>query len=136
MYPYGINRRKPRPAAVALGDLLVVTGLVGVGTLHHGGTDPLRFVMVAFPFVLGWFAVAPVAGAYGVYPSIRNELFATVGAWTVSALIGLGIRSTSLFPGSSPPSFGFVMVALGGATVVLWRFVVLRALVRVVRLTR
>jgi hypothetical protein len=136
MYPYGSRRRKPRPGAVALGDLIVVAGLVAAGTLHHGGTDPVHFVMVALPFVLGWFAVAPIAGAYAAYPSVRNEIFATVGTWTVAAVVGLGLRSTATFPGDSPPSFGFVIVAVGGVTVVLWRTVVLRALLFVVRSTR
>ncbi|MFP4175142.1 MAG: DUF3054 domain-containing protein [Halobacteriales archaeon] len=135
MYPYG-SRRKPRPTALALGDLVVVTALVGVGTVHHGGDNPVRVLRVALPFVVGWFAVAPIAGAYGEYPSTKNEIFATVGTWTVAALVGLGVRSTSLFEGSSPPSFGFVMIVIGGAVVVLWRLVVLRVLLFVFRSTR
>jgi hypothetical protein len=135
MYPYR-PRKTPTNAPLALGDLIVVAGLVTAGTFHHGGTDPLHVVSVALPFVVGWFVVAPIAGAYGRYPSTRNELFATLGTWTVAAPVGLGIRSTTFFPGNSPPSFGFVMIALGGFTVVLWRLVVARLAVRVVGVLR
>lgn len=128
MYPYR-RRKKPRGAALALGDLVVVVALVTLGTLHHGRFGPLHAVSVALPFVLGWFVVAPLAGAYGEYPSVRNEAFATLGTWTVAALVGLALRSTRFFAGDSPPSFGFVIVVVGGLSVVLWRTVLARLLV-------
>lgn len=121
---------------LAVGDLVVVVALVAVGAIHHGRTDPLHILSAAVPFVAGWFVISPPAGAYGDYPSRRNELFALLGTWEVAALVGLGIRSTRLFAGDSPPSFGFVMILLGGFTVVLWRLVFVRLLVAVVRWTR
>ena len=122
--------------ALAVGDLVVVVVLVAAGAIHHGRTAPLHILSVSVPFVVGWFIVAPTAGAYSGYPSARNELFATVGAWTVSVLIALGIRSTSFFAGDSPLSFGFVMIVVGGTAVVVWRLLVARLLVAAVRWTR
>lgn len=135
MYPYR-PRKTPPNTPLALGDLIVVAGFVTAGTFHHGGGDPLHVVLTALPFVAGWFVVAPVAGAYSRYPSTTNELFATLGTWMVAALVGLGIRSTTFLPGSSPPSFGFVMIVLGGFVVILWRLVVAPLAVRVVGVLR
>lgn len=130
MYPYG-RRMKPGTVPLALGDLLVVLAFVGVGTYHHGATDPAYALYVAVPFVVGWFVVGPLAGAYANYPSLRNETFATLGTWAVAAVIGLALRSTGLFSGSAHPAFGFVMVVAGGAVFVAWRLVVVRVLYRV-----
>jgi len=135
MYPYD-RRKKPRPAALAVGDLLVVVAFVGVGTYFHGNTDPLHALYVAVPFVLGWFVVAPLAGAYSGFPSLRNEAFATLGIWTVASLLGLGVRSTDLFAGGAALSFGFVMVVGGGFVFVVWRLVVSRAAFRLVAAVR
>jgi len=135
MYPYS-RRDKPRTAVLALGDASVVVALVTAGAVHHGSAAPVRLASVALPFVFGWFVVAPLAGAYAEYPSRRNEAFATLGAWGVAALVGLALRSTSLFVGRSPPSFGFVMVVVGGFAVVSWRLVVARLVVYAVRSTR
>jgi hypothetical protein len=125
MYPYG-KRKKPRTLPLAVGDLLAVIFFVGIGTYHHGATDPLYAVSVSVPFLIGWVAVAPVAGAYGRHPSARNELFSTLGTWEVAALVGLAIRSSTFFSGNAPLSFGFVMVVGGGFFFVLWRLVVAR----------
>ena len=136
MYPYQSNQG-PNPASLAVGDLLVVVSLITVGAAGaHGRTDPLHILAAAVPFVVGWFLIAPLAGAYGGYRSKRSELFALLGTWQAAALVGLGIRSTPLFAGDSPPSFGFVIIVLGGFTVTVWRLGVLRLLVAVVRWTR
>ncbi len=134
MYPYGTEKRRRAPLAV--GDFAVVVAFVGVGTYFHGNTDPLHALYVAVPFVLGWFVVAPVAGAYSSFPSLRNEAFATLGIWVVAALVGLAVRSTDLFVGGAALSFGFVMVVAGGFVFVLWRLVVYRAAVRIAAAVR
>lgn len=125
MRPYleKIDRKK---ALVAVGDALTVLAFVSVGSYHHGNTDPLHFVSAALPFVLGWFLVAPLAGAHGEFPSLRNEATSLLGTWLVAALVGLGLRSTEVFVGDSPPTFGFVVVVVGGASLVVWRLGLVR----------
>ena len=120
MYPYRDTDTDAK--LLVLGDLLTVVAFVSFGSYFpHGNTDPLHALHVAVPFVFGWFVVAPLAGAYGGFPSLRNEAFSLLGAWLVAALVGLGLRSTDMFPGSSPPAFGFVMVVVGGGSLLVWR---------------
>ncbi|MDZ7687487.1 MAG: DUF3054 domain-containing protein [Halobacteriales archaeon] len=111
---------------LAVGDLATVVAFVSVGSYHHGNSDPLYAVYVAVPFLLGWFVVAPLAGAYDGFPSLRNEAFSLLGTWLVAALVGLGLRSTEFFAGNSPPSFGFVMVVIGGGSFLVWRLGLVR----------
>ena len=124
-YSGGVDRRK---ALIALGDTVTVLAFVSVGSYHHGNTDPLQFVSAALPFLFGWFLVAPLAGAYTGFPSLRNEATSMLGTWLVAALFGLGMRSTELFAGDSPPAFGFVIVVVGGLSFVVWRLGVVRLL--------
>jgi hypothetical protein len=131
MYPY--RDADTNAGLLALGDLLTVLAFVSFGSYYpHGNTDPLHAVYVAVPFLFGWFVVAPLAGAYTAYPSQRNEAFSLLGTWLVAALVGLGLRSTGFFPGSSPPSFGFVMVVVGGGSFLLWRLGIARFIRRLV----
>lgn len=131
MYPY--RDADTNAGLLALGDLLTVLAFVSFGSYYpHGNTDPLHAVYVAVPFLFGWFVVAPLAGAYTAYPSQRNEAFSLLGTWLVAALVGLGLRSTGFFPGNSPPSFGFVMVVVGGGSFLLWRLGIARFIRRLV----
>lgn len=128
MYPYK-GKANANGKMLAVGDAITVFSFVAVGSYHHGNTDPLHAVYAAVPFLLGWFVVAPFAGAYGGFPSLRNKTFSLLGTWLVAALLGLGFRSTDLFEGSSPPSFGFVMIVIGGGSLLVWRL----GLVRLIR---
>lgn len=120
MYPYR-GKGEANGKLLAVGDAITVISFVAVGSYHHGNTDPLHAVYAAVPFLLGWFVVAPLAGAYGGFPSLRNKTFSLLGTWLVAALLGLGIRSTDLFAGGSPPSFGFVVIVVGGGSLLVWR---------------
>ena len=120
MYPYE-SRVKTNRSLLAVGDIITVLSFVAVGSYHHGNTDPLHAVYAAVPFLLGWFVVAPLAGAYGGFPSLRNKTFSLLGIWLVAALVGLGVRSTGVFEGGSPPTFGFVIIVIGGGSLLVWR---------------
>lgn len=128
MYPYETGD-ETNPKLLAVGDALTVLSFVAVGSYHHGNTDPLHAAYAAAPFLLGWFVVAPLAGAYGGFPSLRNRMFSLLGTWLVAALLGLGVRSTEFFEGGSPPSFGFVIIVVGGGSLLVWRL----GLVRLIR---
>jgi len=128
MYP-SRRRTLPDTRLLAVGDSFFILLFVGAGVIHHGTTDPFEIATTSVPFLIGWFVVAPLAGAYSSPPSRRVEAFFIIGTWTVGALIGLGIRSTGLFQGGASPSFGFVMVVGGAVVVFLWRFFLLRVVV-------
>lgn len=126
-HPYfgDVDRRK---MLIALGDIVTVLAFVSVGSYHHGNTDPLQFASAALPFLFGWFLVGPLAGAYGGFPSLRDEATSLLGTWLLAALVGLGVRSTDIFAGNSPPAFGFVIVVVGGFSFVVWRLGAVRLL--------
>ena len=131
MYPYR-KKADSKRMLLAVGDLLTVVAFVAVGSYHHGNSDPLYAVYVAVPFLFGWFVVAPLAGAYGDFPSLRNEAFSLLGTWLVAALVGLGLRSTDFFDGGAPPSFGFVIIVVGGVSLLVWRLGLSRLVSRLV----
>jgi len=133
MYPYE-SRSKTNGSLLAVGDIITVLSFVAVGSYHHGNTDPLHAIYAAVPFLLGWFVVAPLAGAYGRFPSLRNKAFSLLGIWLVAALVGLGVRSTDVFEGGSPPSFGFVIVVIGGGSLLVWRLGLSRLVGGILRL--
>ncbi|WP_058365762.1 DUF3054 domain-containing protein [Haloparvum sedimenti] len=120
--------RVPRPAALAAaaGDVTAISAFLGVGLLAHA-INPLAFprhaALTALPFLLAWAVVAPLSGVYG--REIRGDLRALVPrvtvVWTVTSLLGAGLRATPMLPGDSPPTFLLVNVGIGLAFLLPWR---------------
>ncbi len=104
-------------------DLGIVVGLVLFGNVEHGGNpiaEPLASLETVAPFVIGWVAVAALAGVY-----TRDTLTGTDGvrltaiAWIAAANVGLMLRGSPLFEGGTTWPFpvvitGIVLVALLG----------------------
>jgi len=118
------------PGAVALlGDLFVVFGFVAVGISSHGGsplaTLPYLLERVA-PFALAWLVVATLSGVYHrqTLAGVRETVALVTLTWPVAALVGSGLRATSLFPGDAPLPFVLVTVLLGGLLLLAWRVAV------------
>lgn len=126
----GVRRldRSPATAALALGDLVVLVGLLAAGFLQHNPSivdAPVRFADTLAPFLVGWFVASLVVGAYS--PRARRSVpsAALVGGatWVVAALVGATLRSTSFFHGSAPLTFVAVVGGLGLVAFVTWRSV-------------
>lgn len=113
--------------AVAVVDALSLATLIAVGLTSHGEnpvTDPLGTLETAAPFVLGWFAVAVLAGVYAdaVRTNPTRALRATALGWLGAANVGLILRSSPLFDGGAAWPFNLVITGVGLAVLVSWRF--------------
>jgi hypothetical protein len=121
--------RSPRTAALAAGDALAMAAFVYAGEVQHGfppTSYPGRFAGTLAPFLLGWVAVALVAGLYATdaTATLRGTLTRTVPAWLAGILVAHALRLTPLFHGGTTPAFVLVSAVVGGALVVGWRSLV------------
>lgn len=118
--------RSSGAARLALGDLLVVVGFLIVGELNHDINpveSPLVVADTMAPFLAGWVVGALVVGAYapGATRTVRTAVARVAGAWVLAAAIGLALRSTNYFHGSSPWTFALVVTGFGVAFLTAWR---------------
>jgi Protein of unknown function (DUF3054) len=112
---------------LAVGDVMVFLVFATLGMDSHNEiTSPAglaQVVLVAAPFALGWFLVAPFVGAFG--PDVANEprkMFRrTLLAWTLAWPVGLALRW--LFVGHIPPaSFALVVFVFNLIILLVWRW--------------
>ncbi len=115
------NMLDRKRVVVGVVDLVVIVGLVLLGNIEHGGNpiaEPLASLTTAVPFVIGWLAVAALAGVY-TRPGGIDDTRLTAVAWIAAANVGLMIRGSPLFDGGTTWPFpivitGTVLVALLG----------------------
>lgn len=103
---------------LAAADAVTLLALVTAGEIRHGIDilgNPGQVLATAAPFLLGWFLVAALVGAYGdrAFAGGVDTARLTVGAWVGGAGLGLTLRGTSYLAGDSPLSFALVMLTLG-----------------------
>ena len=62
-------------------------------------------------------------GVYGpgAIQSVKAAVALAAGTWVLAAILGLALRSTSLFHGDAPPSFALVVTGIGVASFSAWR---------------
>jgi len=118
----------PAVGGLAAADAATILLLVVAGEIRHGVDvigDPGRVLTTAAPFLLGWFVVAALVGAYGdrAFAGGARTLAVTAGAWLGGAGVGLTLRGTTLLPGNSPLSFAVVITALGTVSLAVVRLV-------------
>jgi len=121
----------PAVGALATADAATILLLILVGEIRHDVdvlADPGRVLTTAAPFLLGWFVVAALVGAYGdrAFAGDARSLAVTVGAWIGAAGVGLTLRGTAVFPGDSPLSFALVITSLGAVALVAGRLLGVR----------
>ncbi len=115
-----------RIIAVALGDavVFVIFSLVGRGNHHEAsGAGALPDVLgTAAPFLVGWFLVAPLVGAYrhSALGPVRSALPRTALAWAVAGPVGLLLRAALLRRGI-PLSFAIVALLFNLGALLAWR---------------
>jgi hypothetical protein len=84
-----------RIAALAAGDLVAFNIVTAIGLLSHGELTGLgalgEVAIVATPFAIGWFLVAPFAGAFraDIAGRPRRILPRAALAWLIALPIGL-----------------------------------------------
>jgi hypothetical protein len=84
-----------RVAILAAGDLVAFNAVTAIGLLSHGeltGLESLgQMALVATPFAIGWFLIAPFAGVFraDVVGQPRRVLPRAALAWLIALPIGL-----------------------------------------------
>lgn len=118
--------RSTATAGLALGDVLVLASFLTMGSVNHG-VDPVsmpgRVAGTVAPFLVGWVVASLVAGAYApdATRTVGTAVIRAVAAWVPAAAIGLTLRSTDFFHGSSPVTFILVVSAVGTVCFSVWR---------------
>lgn len=109
-------------------DPLAIAAFVYVGELSHGSdpfTLPWLYLDTLAPFLIGWTAVVVGAAVLGGCPLVsadpRRSTVVGVTLWIPACLMGLGLRSSSLFHGGAPLTFALVSLGIGGLAVILGR---------------
>lgn len=110
---------------LGLGDVTIVAAFVLAGLVTHEIDpigSPLYAIETVVPFVVGWLAIAPLAGVYGLRShSIGHVVRVITVAWIAAANVGLMLRSSSLFGGGAEWPFALVMTGFGLLVLVGWR---------------
>jgi hypothetical protein len=113
-----------RIIVLAAGDTVAFNAVTAIGLLSHGELTGMaalaEIVTIATPFALGWFAVAPLLGAFrgDVVAQPRHMLSRTALAWLVALPIGLLlwslVRQKSVQPAFAIVTFITNLIVLGG----------------------
>src|SRR5215216_3593152 len=102
-----------RTAVLAVGDALAFMLFAAIGRASHGEASGLNAILqvaeTAAPFMVGWFVIAPFAGAYASASSSRprSMLGRVALAWLIAWPIGLVLR-TLIRSTSSAPTFAVI----------------------------
>jgi hypothetical protein len=111
-------------AVLAAGDAVAILVFAAVGVLsHHEQFTAGKLVITAIPFLLGWFLVAPLVGAfkYDVINRVGRMAVRTLLAWLPAWAIALTLRGL-LFE-HAVPELAFMIVALisNALFLLIWR---------------
>lgn len=114
---------------LVVGDTLVFLIFAVLGRRSHGeaiGTDALlQIVGTAAPFLIGWFIVSPLAGAFrrSLETQPRAMAIRTTLAWVLAWPVALFLRWLfSGFTDSPKVSFAIVALLFNLALLLLWRW--------------
>lgn len=111
-----------------LGDLLVLLSFVAIGRSSHALSmvDISAGLITALPFVLSWFAVAPLFGLYNpdLNRHFRQMLPRLATTWIIAVPVAHVIRALLLgrsIPSGIPLTFVLVSLTFIGLAMLLWR---------------
>ena len=106
------------------GDVLALLAFVLVGLSSHQMTSNVaaNLMRIAAPLLIGWFAVAPLIGAYRLPgPGTRGAfLLRSVLAWPLGIGVGLLLRNT-VFGSPFSPVFAIITLGFTGLFLLGWR---------------
>lgn len=125
-----LSRRVDAGAApLAIGDVLAILLVVGVGMVNHHGVDgvlgdPVDVVVTAIPFLVGWAVGALLVGAYsaGAAESAKAAIPLGIRSWVPAAIIGIGIRGALSVFDVGLGIFLVVMLVTGAVGLGVWRW--------------
>ncbi|AGB32045.1 hypothetical protein C488_05813 [Natrinema pellirubrum DSM 15624] len=108
-------------------DVLCIVGIVLLGRISHSGNpiaEPIASLETVTPFVVGWLAVAALAGVYATdRAGASREFRLPAVTWIAAANVGLMLRGSPLFDGGTTWPFPVVITATGLAVLLGWRLV-------------
>lgn len=114
------------PAVLAVGDTAAILGFVALGLQSHHQTAHWlsNLVRISTPFLIGWFATAPLSRAYRAVRVTRPATFLAHSsqAWFTGMVFGLILRST-VFHENFSLSFSIVSLIFTGLFILGWRSV-------------
>jgi hypothetical protein len=117
---------------LAVGDVLVLVGVMTLGAMNHNGTgivfsDPGYVALTVAPFLLGWAIFAPVIGAYsaGAAESAKASIPLAIRSWVPADVVGVGIWY--FLPGRGTDPIGLVVfttvtILTGAFGLGVWRW--------------
>lgn len=125
-----LSRRVDAGAApLAVGDVLVILVIVGIGMFNHYGVDgvlsnPAAVLITALPFLVGWALGAALIGAYspGAAESAKAAVPLGVRSWVVAAVVGILIRGLLSSFDLALGIFFVVMLVTGSVALGVWRW--------------
>ena len=128
---YTASKEMPYRQAVislAIGDILVFLIFVIIGDTTHGKLSGLasilHIILVALPFIAGWFIVSPFMGMFrrDIFTQPRAMAFRTAAAWLPAWVIAMILRG--IFFDHGVPGRAFMVIALlfNLALLEIWRW--------------
>ena len=115
---------------LAVGDVLVFLIFALIGRQNHGTGKAVgvldniaEIVVIAAPFLIGWFLVAPFFGLYrrGLELQPRKMIQRTILAWVIAWPVGLALRGIFVDHGIPPLTFAIVTLLFNGILLLVWR---------------
>ncbi|HLX58949.1 MAG TPA: DUF3054 domain-containing protein [Ktedonobacteraceae bacterium] len=114
--------------SLAIGDVLVFLVFVIIGDTSHEKLNGLasipHIILVALPFIVGWFIVSPFMGLFqrGIFTQPREMAIRTAIAWIPAWVIAMLLRG--IFFDHGIPGSAFMVIALlfNLALLEIWRW--------------
>jgi hypothetical protein len=109
-----------RPVLATI-DTAAILAFAAVGKASHSGDGSIDFLavaMTALPFLLSWFATAPLLGCYtpGATADVKSAVLQTGKGWIIAVPLGCVLRG--VIKGYVPP-VPFVIVTLISTLIIL-----------------
>lgn len=124
------ERRRSLPRRLTwIGDGAVILLFAALGRASHNsqaGGPIAGTLLVAAPFLAGWYVGAAVTGAYSARSlgNLRTCARTTAAGWVLGSLIGLGIRSIAEHR-IVPAGFAIVTLLFNASLLLGWRLLIL-----------
>ena len=125
-----MNKNNTLPRLILLfGDLGAILLFVFIGQQDHATTDVnnpfFGLLRAAFPFLITWLIVAPIARAYPSAENITLQrlLIRGLNAWLIAAPLGLLLRAFLFERGGIPAIFMLLTLLVAGAFILIWRLI-------------
>src|SRR5712692_1974130 len=128
---YASSKEMPYRQAVislAIGDVMVFLIFVIIGDTSHGKLSGLasilHIILVALPFIAGWFIVSPFMGMFrrDILTQPRAMAIRTIWAWIPSWVIAMLLLGIFQYHAVPPTPFMIVALVFNLTILEIWRW--------------